>query len=71
MTSWLQQSFYVTTQDTNVSTITKITSTKLSYDIIKLCRDKIQEESMKSCRDRNCKPRQELGNKDDSYVVTK
>ena len=46
------------------------TSAELCRDIAKLCRDRIQEESMKICRDRNCRPRQELSDKDENYVAT-
>ena len=49
----------------------KLVATKfLCRDTEHSCRDKIQEEGTKLCRDRNCKPRQELGNKDDNYVAT-
>ena len=40
-------------------------------DIIKLCCDRIQEESMKICHDINYRPRQELGDKDENYVAKK
>ena len=61
--------FYVATQDTHVVTKTRQLQKKLCRDIANLCCDRIQEESMKICRDRNCRTRQELDDKDEKYVA--
>ena len=43
----------------------------LCCDIVKLCRDRIQEESRNSVAAKKCKPRKKLGNKDKNYVTIK
>ena len=45
------------------------TSAELCHDTAKLYYDRIQEESMKICLDRNCRPRQELGDTNENYVA--
>ena len=72
MTSYVTKKFFLC-HDTRHSCHNKdkTTSVELCRNITRLCRDRIQEERMKICRDRNCKPRQEPGDKDENYVATK
>ena len=58
MKSWLQQSFYVATQDAHVATITR----QLQQNFVVTFSNYVATE--------NCKPRKKLGNKDDNYVTT-
>ena len=69
MKHWLQQNFYVTTQDTHISTITR----QLKQNFVAIFSKYVATESKKKARKyvakENFKPRQKLENKDDNYVA--